>query len=119
MGADRTDLDLADLDRAHLADLDRADLDRAYRARAHLITALTMDSRSNAAVHDLYATNDGDVWAATGDGACTKWTDIATAPVVDTELFGPTYDAVHGVTGYGNKLYTVSRDRVLRTYTLE
>ncbi|EQC26453.1 hypothetical protein SDRG_15698 [Saprolegnia diclina VS20] len=82
-------------------------------------TALTMVSRSNAAVHDLYATNDGDVWAATGDGACTKWTDIATAPVVDTELFGPTYDAVHGVTGYGNTLYTVSRDRVLRTYTLE
>ncbi|KDO35199.1 hypothetical protein SPRG_00045 [Saprolegnia parasitica CBS 223.65] len=82
-------------------------------------SALTMVSRSDAAVHDLYTSNDGDVWAATGDGACTKWTDVATAPVVDTELFGPTYDAVHGVAGHGNTMYTVSRDRVLRTYTLD
>ncbi|OQR97489.1 hypothetical protein ACHHYP_11007 [Achlya hypogyna] len=80
---------------------------------------LTMVSRSNAAVTGLYSTPDGEVWAASGDGSCSKWAHLDTSPMVDTEALGPTYDALNGIVGVGNNLYTVSRDRHLRTYAMD
>ncbi|CAK4670681.1 hypothetical protein LEN26_012438 [Aphanomyces euteiches] len=75
-------------------------------------------SRSSSAVHAINCASNGTAWIATGDGSCSRWEGLWAIPRVTGELVGPVYDTVNDVCESKHGIATVSRDGVLRSYSL-